>query len=335
MWARQLAGVESAKEGRSMIAGPRLVGPRKLPYRQGSPGWIEARKHYITATDLPALLGISPWKCEQDVADEKASGNGVESTLVMRVGSALEDLIAGAYAEETGRTVRRVRGLWESRRYPWAAASPDATAAGRLVELKWTGSRSRFAGGLPEDVEAQLAWQLMVAEADTADVATLTVGDSALRIFEVRANAEIQAHLVAIAADFRRRLTEGGPFAQSAASVARHFPADDGTYLPATPDLVELVDRFAAAKVAKTAADDAEKTIGNALRAVLQGASGIEGLITYRKNADTTRVSWPAVASDFRALLTGHDAGELDAIQASHSETAQGPRVLRLLKEKT
>ena len=108
-----------------------------------------ARREHVTATDIPVLLGISPWKCEQDLADEKLNGNGQESTLRMRVGNALEDLIAEAYAEQTGRKVRRVRGLWESARIPWAAASPDATAAGRLVELKWSGRRSRFAAGCP------------------------------------------------------------------------------------------------------------------------------------------------------------------------------------------
>ena len=114
-----------------MIAGPRMVGPNKLHVLQGSEAWLAARREHITATDVAAIEGASPWRCEQDVADEKLSGNGVESTLVMRVGNALEDLIAAAYAEQTGRKVRRVRGLWESATIPWAAASPDATAAGR------------------------------------------------------------------------------------------------------------------------------------------------------------------------------------------------------------
>jgi putative phage-type endonuclease len=311
----------------------RTVGPRKLRLLQGSPEWLAARREHITATDIPALLGISPWKCEQDVADEKLAGASVESTLVMRVGSALEDLIADAYAAQEGRTVRRVRGLWESRRYPWAAASPDATAAGRLVELKWTGSRSRFAGGLPKDVEAQVAWQMLVAEAEVADVATLTVDEGRIRVFEVRANATLAADLVQIAEDFRRRLMAGGPFAQSADSAARHFPADNGTYLPATPDLVELVAMFRAAKETAKSAVDSEKGIGNALRALLRDASGIEGLLTYRKSADSTRVNWPAVATAYRALIDGHDADELDALVSTHSETSQGPRVLRLLKE--
>ena len=44
-----------------MISAPRVVGPHKLPVRQGSPEWLEARRTHITATDLPVLLGISPW----------------------------------------------------------------------------------------------------------------------------------------------------------------------------------------------------------------------------------------------------------------------------------
>ena len=112
-------------------------------------------------------------------------------------------------------------------------------------------------------------------------------------------------------------------------------PVDDGTYLPATPDLVELVDLYRSAKASKVAAENAEKGVGNALRAVLRDASGIEGLLTYRKSADSTRTNWPAVAAAYRQLVTGHPDEVLDAIVSTHSEAAEGARSLRLLKEKS
>jgi hypothetical protein len=175
-------------------------------------------------------------------------------------------------------------------------------------------------------------WQLGVTGYPLADVAVLA-GDELLPPFEVAFNPGTFDDLVAVAADFRRRLAAGGPFAESDESLRRHHPIDDGTYLPATPDLVELVEQFRTAKVAKIAAENAEKSIASALRAIVLDASGIEGLLTYRKSADSTRVNWPAVASAYRELLAGHPADELDTIVSIHSETAPGPRVLRLLKE--
>ncbi len=313
-----------------MVPAPRLSGPHKIRVLQGSPEWLEARRTHITATDIPALLGISPYRCEQDVADEKLNGSGQDSTLVMQVGSALEDLIAAAYAEQTGRKVRRVRGLWESRSVPWAAASPDASAAGRLVELKWTGARSRFASGLPEDVEAQVAWQMFVAEADACDVATLTVGDDQVRIFEVRAEPGLQRHLVAIASDFRRRLAEGGPFAQSLDSVKRKYPADDGTALPADPDVDAAVRALRDVRDRLDALKHDEEALKVAIQTRMADAAVLVGdgyRVTWKRTRDVTETDWKSLAT---SLLTQLPEPDRAAVVGLHSTARSGPRPFRV-----
>ncbi len=303
--------------------------------RQGTQAWLVARRELITSTDLSVLLGINPWRCEADLADEKLTGKRGETNLRMKMGTALEDVIAEEYTAKTGRKVQRVRDLVVHPRIPWAGASPDRRVIGerRAVELKWSGSKARFADGIPQDVQSQVAWTLGVLGWDVADVAVLLGGDE-VQVHEVPADPALFDDLVAVAQDFRRRLEAGGPFAQSDESLKRAYPRDNGVLLPATPDLVEFVEQFRAAKAAKVAAENAEKTIASALRAVLLDASGIDGLLTYRKNADSTRTNWPAVAAAYRTLLADrHSVDELDTLQSIHSETVQGPRVLRLLKE--
>jgi len=316
-----------------MIATPRTFGARKLHVLQGSPEWLEARRTHITATDLPVLLGINPWRCEQDLADEKAGGGGTESTLVMRVGLALEDLILEDYAEQTGRKTRRVHGLWESRHVPWAAASPDATAAGRLVEAKWSGSRSRFANGLPEDVEAQVQWQAFVAEVAEVDVAALTVGDDHARVFTVVADPTTQANFVAIAGDFfLRRLPAGGPFAQSIESVRRRYPADNGIVLEGTPKWRALAVDLARVRAEAKAAGLARDNLELAIRSMLAESAGVKGdgwEMTLRKNRDSTRTNWPAVAAGWRQLIEAEKGDEAETVLSIHTETVPGPRVLR------
>ena len=49
-----------------------------------------------------------------------------------------------------------------------------------------------------------------------------------------------------------------------------------------------------------------------------------------KKNADSERVNWPAVAKAYRTLLEGATDHDLDAIESIHSSTVEGPRVLRL-----
>ena len=321
-------------EAGAVMPGPRVTGPRKLRVLQGSPEWLAARREHVTATDLPVLLGISPWKCEQDLADEKLSGNGTESTLVMRVGSALEDLILAAYSEQTGRKARRVRGLWESAVVPWAAASPDATAAGRLVELKWTGSRSRFRDGLPDDVAAQVQWQLMVAEGVEADVATLTVGDDDVRVYAVHADAELQAHLVAIGADFRRRLDAGGPFAQSAESLKRRYPADDGTELTADTEMADAVRALIDLRSRRKVLEESEATLEVAIKARMAEATRLVGdgwSVSWKRTKDSTVTDWKAVANGLLAQLP---ETERVALVGLHSAAREGFRPFRVVMGK-
>jgi putative phage-type endonuclease len=304
--------------------------PVRIPVLQGSQEWIAARRDYITATDMAAIEGVSPWRCEQDVVDEKSSGNGAESTLVMRVGSALEDLIATAYAEQTDRKVRRVRGLWVSARIPWAAASPDATAAGRLVELKWSGSRSRFASGLPEDVEVQARWQAMVAEVDVVDVAALVVGEDRVRIFTVERDAVIEDYLVGRAADFRRRLAEGGPFAQSLDSLKHRYPADDGSEMAADPELDAAVRALRDVRGRADALEATEKALRVAIQTRMADAAYLVGdgyRVTWKRTRDRTETDWKAVAADLLAQLPEPDRA---AVVGSHVAVQPGFRPWRV-----
>ena len=305
-----------------------------LPLAQGSPEWLAYRRTVITGTAIPILLGLSPWRCEADLADEMLGlAEPQPPSVAMRRGLALEPLLAELYTEQTGRPVVKSEGMVRHPSVEWAAASLDYLAGDRVVELKTTGSRTRFADGLPQDVEAQVAWQLGCSGLDVADVLVM-VGDDVLPVFTVRADPALFGDLLAVAQDFRRRLAEGGPFATSDERVRRQFPSDDGTVLPATPDLVALARELADARSALKEAEAREKTVASALRAVLLGASGIEGVLTYRKSADSTRVNWPAVALAYRQMLAATVAeAELDALVSIHSETRTGPRVLRLSKE--
>jgi putative phage-type endonuclease len=276
-----------------------MTAPVRIPVLQGSPAWLAARRELVTATDIPILLGLSPYRCEADLAEEKLGlAEPVESTIRMRIGNALEDLIATAYAEKTGLTTRRVRGLWRSSTVAWAGASPDAKAKGRLVELKWTGSRSRFADGLPQDIEAQVAWQMLVGDVPVCDVATLTVGDDDIRIHTVERDLATERGLIDIAADFRARLAAGGPFAASNESLKRRYPRDNGSEMSADAELTTAVRHLVALRAQRKEIEAAEET----REAEIKGRMGEVALL----RGDGFRVSWKRTkdgeAIDYRAV---------------------------------
>jgi putative phage-type endonuclease len=306
-----------------------------VPVKQGSRAWLDYRRTVITATDLPVLLGLSPWRCEADLADEKLYGTAVEPNLRMRVGSALEPLIAEEYERATGRRVRRVRGMMRHRDIEWAAASPDATVIGerRLVEFKRSTSRTRFADGIPQDVEAQVAWQLGVSGYPAADIAVL-LGDDDLVITEQAADPALFDNLVAVAADFRRRLGEGGPFARSEERIRHDHPADDGSEIVADNDTAEAVRALLAVRASIARMEEDEQRLKAAIEARMGEAAIMVGpgfRVSWKRTKDSEQTDWRSIAT---GLLTTLPETERATLVGLHTTVRPGFRPLRVTEEK-
>lgn len=302
---------------------------------QGTPEWIAGRRELITGTDLPILLGISPYRCEADLADEKRGLATVESTVRMRMGKALEDLILAEYEAATGRRTVRYRAMVRHAQYAWAAASPDARVIGerRLVELKFTTSRSRFADGLPRDVEAQVAWQLGCSGYPVADVAVLTP-DGLLPVVEVPADPTLFADLVTVAEDFRRRLAEGGPFARDAARVRRDYPADDGSEITADADVAEAVRALLDTRTSRKRMEEDEDRLMAAIQARMGDAAAMTGpgwRITWKRTKDRTETDWKSLAG---GLLNALGETDRQTVVGLHTVVRPGFRPFRVTLDK-
>jgi putative phage-type endonuclease len=305
------------------------------PIRQGTDAWLEARRALVTATDIPVLLGLSPYRCEADLADEKAGLERPEPSIRMKVGSAVQDLIGDEYTRKTGRSLRRFRGLAIHPELRWAGASPDFRTVGakRLVEVKRTSSRSRFADGLPQDVEAQVAWQLGVTGFPVADVAAL-VGDDEVEVFEVAANPELFGNLVAIATDFRRRLAAGGPFARDSARIRRDYPADNGMELVADEELTVAVHELSRLRAERHLGETAEEALETAIKTRMADAAVLRGRdfhVTWRRTKDREETDWRSLAE---GLLRQLPETERTALVGVHSSVRAGFRPFRLVMAK-
>ncbi len=304
--------------------------------RQGTPEWIDARRALITSTDLSVLLGVNPWKCEADLADEKLTGRRTESTLRMRVGSALEDLIADEYTAVTGRKVQRVRDLVVHPDIPWAAASPDRRVIGerRTVELKSTGSRTRFADGVPLDVEAQVMWAMGVLGYPVADVAVLVVNGDDLQVYEQVFNPALFNDLVVVAEDFRRRLAEGGPFARDTARIKRDYPADNGAEMVADADMDAAAKALVDTRARRKAMEASETALEDAIKGRMGEIATVRGNgwhATWKRTRNTETTDWKSLAD---GLLRQLPESERTALVGIHSSVRQGFRPFRLVIEK-
>lgn len=150
--------------------------------------WLEERRHGITATDMPAILGLSKYKTGIDVWMEKVvpSADSFEPALgqgeAALWGIALEDTVAKTWADQSGLAVRRV-GIIAHDEHDWMRASLDRLVSGCpdgrcALEVK---TRSVYVGdewdkGVPADVAAQVHWQLIVSGLDHIHVIALIGG---------------------------------------------------------------------------------------------------------------------------------------------------------------
>src|SRR5690348_18131132 len=139
-----------------------------LAVRQGTPEWLAARRLTIGSSDIPVIVGESPYKSAHTLAAEKlglveASVDDEQQEL-FDIGLLMQPTLLAIYERKTGRKVRAQHGWRTHREIPWATASLDGEApVKRIVEAKWTNAaRWRKGERVPGDVQAQVQWQMFV-----------------------------------------------------------------------------------------------------------------------------------------------------------------------------
>lgn len=108
-----------------------------LPVVQRTPEWLEARGHGVGASEAAAALGLSRWESKYSLWARKCGlVPPPEPSVAMRVGTALEPMIASLYADQVGMPVRRVNRLLRSKAHPFLLASLDRRRADGRLEHK-------------------------------------------------------------------------------------------------------------------------------------------------------------------------------------------------------
>lgn len=306
---------------------------------QRTPEWHAERQAGITSTDIPILLGLSPYRSEADLAREK-SGEPVpepdaRTQRMFRLGLALEAVIRDEDEAEHGIKLRRVNQMKRHRTIPWALASLDFERVGERVIVEAKSSRAnRWDDGLPQDVEAQVRWQMGVAGYPRAHVAALRHG-AELECFDVEHDPDTFDGLVVIAEDFRRRLVEGGPFAENAASVKARYPRDDGSELIADQDVAEAVHQLLAIRAERKHLENLEETVETAIKTRMADAAVLIGddfRVTWKRTKDSQVVAWESIAD---GLLRQLPDEQRQALIGIHTTVRPGFRPFRVVtKEK-
>jgi putative phage-type endonuclease len=294
--------------------------------RQGTPEWLTWRRAEcrVGSTDIVALTGLSPWKSEYELAIEFQAQADPDVDVALEaethdqreVGLLMEPVLLELYRRRTGRNARHVHRVLAMKERPWAVASLDAETQGerpnRLVELKHSWAVRWSTATLPEDVEVQVMWQLGVSGYPAADVMAMAHGVP--RVVPIEFDQSYFDDLVAIAERFRERTLAGilpKPDGSDSArrAIQTRFPVDDGSFLPTSLETAAIAEELGVARADLAAAKNREGTAANAVRALLETATGMGTLeadgyrITHKRTADRTITDWKPYALDLEQVL--------------------------------
>lgn len=355
------------------MTAPALI---RTDVRQNTEEWLNLRRTGVTASEMPTLMGNRDglhelWAFKAGLLEREPIDPATQE--MFDIGHELEPVIATRYTKMTGRRIKAVEAMVRHPEIPWAFASLDrvsAVAGERIiVELKWVPWSQEWSGPepVPAVVQDQVQWQLFVTGYPVAHVAVLR--GAKVEWHEVLPDPAYQEAELRVAEWFRglverREMPTVDGHEKTRRSIARLYPADDGTLAEPTAALEALArDERAADRAAKAAVEEHER-LRNVLRVALQEHAGVEGdgwRVVFRKNADSTKVvtDHAAIAGDYRRLLeqlllqgdasvrgalrdAGFDPDQpdvLDVIAGLHTrnETVKGsrPLVVRLKDEET
>lgn len=182
---------------------------------QGSQEWLDWRRWAVTASDVAAIAGLSPWANSEEILQQKLAGTQPETNYAMQRGSNLEPIARRHFETKKGKAFPAV--CVEHSEQNWMRASLDGLSHdGEILELKapnWKVHESALLGFVPDYYMAQLQWQLLVTGLDVAWFVTITqskkfgAGDE-LAIVRVGPDAELQSRLLECAEEFYGRLMQ-------------------------------------------------------------------------------------------------------------------------------
>jgi len=151
--------------------------------------WLKAREDGIGASEVSAILGLSPWETPFSLYLRKTKQvPPLEENLAMRLGHLLEPVVVSLWEEETGGRAVKASAkdiIYQDAEKPWRKCTPDRIAysvspwSGKkekmLLEIK-TSSMEFDPDDLPVYYVAQCEYQMLITGIHKCELCWLTNG---------------------------------------------------------------------------------------------------------------------------------------------------------------
>jgi len=296
------------------------------------------RKQGIGSSDAAALVGLDPWKSPLDVWLDKTGQAENVANIPMRMGNALEPLVAELYSEKFSGIELSLSDTCFHSDSDWMLATPDRLVLEngtpvKIVECK-TAAGWRLDGWgdegtdeIPDAYLCQVQWQMLVTGIPLCDVAAL-IG-SRLRVYTIAMDVDLCVSLADAARVFWHDhvLARVQPAIDGSESSRRFlsqlYPAGNGAMLTADEHADAIALKLAETKEQLGHFEHMEELYANQLRELIAEHDGVQGnawRATWKKCKDGSRTDWEAVAREL---------GASTAVIAKHTVAKLGHRTLR------
>jgi putative phage-type endonuclease len=182
-------------------------------HQQGTPPWHAWRWEGVGGSDIPAIMGCSPYEdaTRESLFCEKTTGVKKETNFAMRKGNRLEPIARRSHEVYSG--LRMEPCCCEHEEQSWMHASLDGWhPEGRFIEIKYAKAHYHWRalnGLVPRHVMVQIQWQFMVSGLPACDFVSVNDGQKDfdqprqfMAIVRVLPDAELMAHILTEAEKF-------------------------------------------------------------------------------------------------------------------------------------
>ncbi len=257
-----------------------------------------AREKGIGASECAAVLGISPYCTPYElwlIKTGQAQHEDILTESRVRLRHAHEETVAREYAVQKNVKLKRVHQTLYHKKFPWMLCHLDRVVIGekRIVEIKtsmsWMKSQWGEVGtdNVPMSYIAQVQHQYACAPTYTdADMAVLIDTDD-FRIYPIERDNEIIKTIEERVDHFwRYHVLEGNmPEPTTRGDIKLMFPSNNGNYIDAKQDSLELLDEILERKSVIKANESKHDQLEVQLLKIIGTSDGIKDgkdiLVTY------------------------------------------------------
>lgn len=248
------------------------------------------------ASDIPAIVGISPYASALSVWIDKTRGSEERDDDVLTYGREMEAAVIARFARESGKCVKSLPlTIFRADDGPlfctpdaWCCDENSGIEAKTILPYGWDGE-------LPSSWELQAQAQMAVMGWELVYIPTYD-GGRRFHIFEVARDEGAIGEIVQLAVRFWEMVETGTmpePGHLDAQALARYFPAVDAVMVLGDED-VSTIERIRHLSMIRDIYDEEADTLKNRLRARLGSATAGERdgevLVTWRADARGRRV---------------------------------------------